>query len=264
MCGYEVRIEKVHVVQLGTLPRDVAQRVSDSREGLDPPVESQGPIGSMNVSDPGYQSGLPYRGPVDSSGPESAGAATDDAVLAALGWLARHQNQDGSWSVDRFDRHCSGVRCGGVGGARCDDCVTALAVLAFLGSDDDLLFRGVLEDAADPDRPIDLDRVVSRAQSWISARRSHYGGCLGARILSDEIIRGSWRTLSFPAPKGKRPKLEMLTSRQFAGAERCANGSWDSPAADRGRVQIVALYALRLEGHPNPDNLLGTCRGGYR
>jgi hypothetical protein len=60
--------------------------------------------------------------------------ATESAVNAALRWLARHQNEDGSWSPDRFDRHCKAQdKCDGFGDAKYDVGITALALLAFLG-----------------------------------------------------------------------------------------------------------------------------------
>lgn len=61
-------------------------------------------------------------------------AATEQAVLAGLSWLAAHQDEDGSWSVDEFHQHCRGARCDGSGLREYRVGVTALAVLAFLGA----------------------------------------------------------------------------------------------------------------------------------
>ena len=59
---------------------------------------------------------------------------TEDAVLAALIWLARHQNPDGSWSAQRFAHNCEpGVRCTGAGDEAFDIGLTGLALLAFTG-----------------------------------------------------------------------------------------------------------------------------------
>ncbi len=61
-------------------------------------------------------------------------------VEAALRWLARHQNADGSWSATRFEKNCGrhGVRedCGGgafSGNEQYGVGVSALALLALLG-----------------------------------------------------------------------------------------------------------------------------------
>src|SRR5207249_4453168 len=39
---------------------------------------------------------------------------TERAVAAALNWLARHQNPDGSWSLEKFSDRCRyGAKCDG-------------------------------------------------------------------------------------------------------------------------------------------------------
>ncbi|MCG3133785.1 MAG: hypothetical protein HMLKMBBP_01050 [Planctomycetes bacterium] len=89
------------------------------------------------------------------SGPErkkaasrfGATAASEKAVVSALDWLARHQEPDGSWDADGFDRRCAaaasgGTPCDGRGKGQhgedvpCpfDDAISALATLAFLGN----------------------------------------------------------------------------------------------------------------------------------
>jgi TPR repeat protein/serine/threonine protein kinase len=67
-------------------------------------------------------------------------AKTESAVAAALGWLVRHQEDDGSWDADGWTTHCEGEACGGpstseagVGESQYDVGVTSLALLAFLG-----------------------------------------------------------------------------------------------------------------------------------
>jgi len=245
-----------------TAPRDVVERRSTSFEGVDPRFESHQPIPGVMESNRGFRSGPGYQGPVDPTQEAEEGRATGDAVVAALCWLARHQNEDGSWSADHFDRHCPlSRRCGGTGGARCDDCVTALAVLAFLGADRELTLKGVFVDPAHPDRQISVLDVTTRGRNWIAARRC-YPRCQGALSLSDQIDSGTWTNPLFPAPKGRRPQLESLTSSQLRSG--CGDGSWDSGAPVRGRITVTALHALQLEGHPDPAGLLGTCQGGYR
>jgi hypothetical protein len=62
-------------------------------------------------------------------------AATEEAVLAGLLWLARHQEKDGRWGARAFAGRCGeGAACAGPGEEAADTGVTALAVLAFLGA----------------------------------------------------------------------------------------------------------------------------------
>jgi HEAT repeat protein len=58
----------------------------------------------------------------------------EKAVDAALDWLTRHQDKDGSWSSFQFDAHCKLNRCDGPGEASATTGVTGLALLAFLGA----------------------------------------------------------------------------------------------------------------------------------
>jgi hypothetical protein len=187
--------------------------------------------------------------------------ATSEALTASLGWLARHQNEDGSWSVDRFDRHCSGLHCDGRGGGRCDDCVTALAVLALFEAGHEIKLGGIGVNPAASRRRNLCQVAVSKGMSWLASRRSYYGGCLGARHLADRLVYESWCGPLF-LRVGSIP--EELASSQKAGAAGCRDGSWDPESGETNRIYLAALNALRLEGHPDPTVLLGKCEGGYR
>ncbi len=58
---------------------------------------------------------------------------TEAAVARGLRWLAKHQNRDGSWSLDRFHR-VNDCDCGDRGDIDSNEAATALALLPFLGA----------------------------------------------------------------------------------------------------------------------------------
>lgn len=60
--------------------------------------------------------------------------ASERAVDAALKWLVRHQNQDGSWSLSRFNAQCRQGKCDGAGTADSDAAATAFGLLPLLGA----------------------------------------------------------------------------------------------------------------------------------
>jgi hypothetical protein len=64
---------------------------------------------------------------------EGGTTLTEAAVARGLRWLSRHQNADGSWSLDHFERAAS-CRCGDAGTIRSDSAGTSLALLPFLGA----------------------------------------------------------------------------------------------------------------------------------
>src|SRR5687767_11077935 len=57
------------------------------------------------------------------------------ARASALNWLARHQNDDGGWTLNLGNGdQCTDRSCTGPGGTRADAGATAMAVLPFLGA----------------------------------------------------------------------------------------------------------------------------------
>lgn len=107
--------------------------------GLGPMVRGSGGVGggkgtgnSPGFGGSGYggrSSGM--RKAMLSSGGGTKG--TERAVAAALSWLARHQNPDGSWSIDHRAR-CKDPSCTGAGTSKSDSAATALALLPFLAA----------------------------------------------------------------------------------------------------------------------------------
>ena len=63
-----------------------------------------------------------------------ASRPSERGVTAALNWLARHQNADGSWSQEGYRARCTDQTCTGPGGAKQDVGTTALGLLPFLGA----------------------------------------------------------------------------------------------------------------------------------
>ena len=115
---------------------------------------------------------------------------TDSAVTASLRWLARHQNSDGSWSSDGYNRHCVQASCAGAGDREFDEGVTSLALLAFLGAGYSQLSRDVLADPAFPDRPIAMGETVKKGLQWLLSRQDAEGavGARGSKFMYNHAI----------------------------------------------------------------------------
>ncbi len=110
-------------------------------------------------------------GKLDLAKEGGGGQATEDAVLAALRWLARHQNDDGSWTpgagkccaphvIDR-ESHVTPA-------------ITGLAVLAFLGA-------GYGPESRDEHDGRKFGDVVSRGGEWLVKAQDEKGGIGGFR-----------------------------------------------------------------------------------
>jgi hypothetical protein len=59
---------------------------------------------------------------------------SERAVAAALNWIARHQNKDGSWGLESYMAHCKDPTCRGPGNVKTPGGATALALLPFLAA----------------------------------------------------------------------------------------------------------------------------------
>ncbi len=92
---------------------------------------------------------------------------TQDALLAALTWLKRHQSADGSWRAAGFHTNCA---CTDDGAADYDVGLTGLALLAFLGD-------GHTQYSRDDNG---FGDVVKRAIRWLLSQQDPEG-CIGDR-----------------------------------------------------------------------------------
>jgi hypothetical protein len=105
---------------------------------------------------------------------------TERAVRQALLWLARHQGPDGSWGAESFQNQCVGEQCGGTGDRDFDPGLTALSLLAFLGSGFSHDSRDVFLMSENPARTVVSGNVVRKGLEWLIARQDSEG-CIGGR-----------------------------------------------------------------------------------
>ena len=68
--------------------------------------------------------------------------ASERAVAAALDWIARHQNLNGSWSLQAYQHRCKDSTCSGPGGSTSDAAATAFALLPFFGAGQTHMSKG--------------------------------------------------------------------------------------------------------------------------
>ena len=103
------------------------------------------------------------------------GRITDNAVVAALRWLARHQNAEGGWSASAFCTKCSGR-----GDSDFDAGVTSLSLLAFLGAGYTQLSRDEMIDPVEPGVILRPAEVVRKSLQWLTSHQDPEG-CVGER-----------------------------------------------------------------------------------
>lgn len=141
-------------------------------------------------SDPDAAEHLPIR--AATTRPVTEGARAERAILEGLRWLARHQDDDGSWTAAGCARRCDA-------NAPCfdaretwlpiyDEGVTGLALLAFLDAGYTNESKQALFDVVRGTR-VKVGDVVKNGLSWLAKRQAADGHfTCGKAFLYDEAI----------------------------------------------------------------------------
>lgn len=172
--------------------------------------------------------------------PTSLGKGAERSVAAALNWIARHQNEDGSWSLDHTSR-CKGGNCSGPGNGKSDSAATGMAVLCYLGA-------GQTDQAKGP-----YAGTVKKGVQWLIAHQKEdgdlsaggtqmYSHGVATLALSECFHMTGDEKVKAAAQKG----LDFIQSGQNReGGWRYVHGSADSDMSVFG-WQVSALKSGQL------------------
>jgi len=178
-------------------------------------------------------------------------AKTENAVKLGLGWLARHQDQDGKWSRMDFDKHCEpGRKCGGAGQhpTTLDPAVTGLALLAFCAS------NNTHEEG-------EYKKNVAAAVEYLQAIQTESGGFgdyprgLNYHMMYNQGI-ATFALAELCAMTGDKALLVTVENAvRFIVRAQQASGAWDYTDAKTGRYdtsvtgwQVMALKSAHAAG----------------
>jgi hypothetical protein len=185
------------------------------------------------------------------------GRIADNAVMASLMWLARHQNADGGWRASGFCATCAGG-----GHADFDTGVTSLSLLAFLGAGYSQISRDEFRDPFEPGRTHRFGEVVRKSLQWLTSRQDPEG-CVGDRgqkymynhaiaalALSEAYGMSSATILREPAQKA----IDFLVAAQNPGrgwrySVKCS----DNDTSVTGWA-VMALKSAEISGLPFPPS----------
>lgn len=169
--------------------------------------------------------------------------ASERAVGAALHWLFRHQNPNGSWSL-QHQRRCTGNACSCPAEIKADGAATAMGVLPFLGA-------GQTHDVPGPYR-----QCVTNAVYWLMKHQSPNGDLSAGgdfRMYSHALA-----TIALCESYGmtKDSKLAMPAQAAVRFIEMAQNpqtGGWRYEPGDAGDTsvtgwQLMALRSAQLAG----------------
>lgn len=178
--------------------------------------------------------------------------ATEAAVTGALRWLARHQEEDGSWSPEGY-AHCG--KCTGTGDASYANGVTGLALLAFLAG------GYVPQDAAvyiDPvtGKESSFGVAVERGLAWLLSRQAPDGNLGGHSskqmynhaVCTEVLAEAFGLTQEEKYRDAAQRAVDFLTKGRNVGRGwRYTPGSGESDTSATGWA-VTALHSARIVG----------------
>ena len=167
------------------------------------------------------------------------GAKAAEAVTDGLDWLHRHQESDGFWDCDDFNRNSTSPLNDGRGNAMHDVGVTGLALLAFLGAGHTSESGKYRDD-------------VKKGLRWLITQQDREDGCFGAKSSPQFVYGHALATLAMVeayhlsgAPLLRRPAQQGV---HFIHRARTPYSGWryDYPPEGRADVSITGwmLFAL--------------------
>ncbi len=202
----------------------------------DPPRRPAGPSTAAAVT-PGMIAGRSSTSRAELVKQEGGTTATEAAVARGLQWIAQHQNLDGSWSLDRFNKtgECRG-RCGSPG-YKSDTAGTALALLPFLGAGQTHQ-EGRYKDTVEAGLRWLVEHQKTNGDLPSPSRNTHmYAHGQGAIALCEAYALTNADWLRDPAQRS----IDFIVDAQHVG------GGWRYQPRERGDTSVVGwqLMALR-------------------
>ena len=181
--------------------------------------------------------------------------ASEAAVQAGLKWLAAHQREDGSWSLQHTHVKCKDA-CLPDSSMDCPTAATGLALLCFLGAGhshtdgeyQEIVQRGIdwlLAQSRDGDLRTSLDHVAPEGGSAM------YAHGFAAMALCEAYGMTLDRTLTQPCEEA----IEFIAESQDP-----VGGGWRYSPGDPGDTsvvgwQVMALVSARMSGLKVPDKV---------
>jgi hypothetical protein len=205
---------------------------------------SQGPGGPSVM----YTTGKRRRGPKG----DGVTPATERAVAAGLVWLARHQNADGSWSINHtHSKKCIDGTCTGAGQSESRAGATALGVLPFLGA-------GVtqVDQFKDPSgRRLPYHLTVRNALRWLVAHQKENGDLSGGEhtmyahgLATIALCEAYGMTYDPAVGRAAQQAVQFIQSGQNdRGSWRYQHGTADGDTSVFG-WEIMALKSAQMAG----------------
>ncbi|HTY99951.1 MAG TPA: prenyltransferase/squalene oxidase repeat-containing protein, partial [Rhodocyclaceae bacterium] len=163
--------------------------------------------------------------------------ATESSVEAALRWLARHQEKDGSWDARKYE-----ATAGGSDNTRIRVGCTGLALLAFLGA-------GYTEKSGP------FADNVARAEHWLMKQQKPNGMIAEVQSGGGEIAAGynhavAGLALAEAYGMGKNAEIGQVAQKAVdysVKTHQVAYGGWRYDAKQEGDTSVTGWFVMQLK-----------------
>jgi hypothetical protein len=163
---------------------------------------------------------------------------SERAVAAALNWIARHQNRDGSWSFDGYHWHCEDATCSGAGWLKADVAATALALLPFLASGQTHESRGPYKANIYHGLAYLLKTQKRDGSLWGNSSQKMYTHGMATITLCEAYGLTNDKTIGAAA----QGAINFIQS-----AQHPRTGGWRYNPGDEGDTSVVGWIAMALK-----------------
>jgi hypothetical protein len=177
---------------------------------------------------------------------------TEEAVKAALDWLARHQAPAGNWPSRGFDDPCG--ECGGAAKVHCDVALVGLSLLCFLAADHS------------PNEDGPYRATVERALEWLARQQHPSGNFAPAESLYSHGIATIALAEAYALTADARLERPLVRAIQFIDEARNRSvGGWRYEPGQAGDTsvlgwQVMAISSARRAGVTAPAGSLDAAR----
>jgi hypothetical protein len=171
---------------------------------------------------------------------EGGNERSELAVAMGLRWIAKHQNRDGSWSLDTFPRtdECRG-RCTDIG-VPSDTAATGMALLPFLGAGfthrDETDYRTTVDDGL----------------KWLVAEQGDDGSLMGRRVYGNTGMYAHGQATmalceAYALTRDSKLRIPAQKAIDFIVSAQHSQGGWRYYPEQPGDTSVVGwqLMALR-------------------
>ncbi len=190
---------------------------------------------------------------------EGGTEATESAVAAALKWLRSHQDKDGKWDQDGFQKNCKGAACDGQGTSQYDVGVSGLALLAFMG-------------CGNTHKQGKYKKTLKRGIDWLVGQQQG-DGSLGPRLAESWIYNHAIGTMAlceaYGLSRDKNLKDPAKNALNFILKAQNAGLGWKyEPGSGRNDTSVtgwmvLALNAAKSAGLHVPDSVFQGARNWF-